>query len=308
MARLKSDFGQLTLGVTLAVFGLIVVLAMAGCSTILSGSSLMLLLPEGGAEWIRFPEPVDLRPRGPVQDATTFRKYFRVDVVPSETVLFLRAMKRACVRLDGHVVFSPSSNPEAWKTPRRVDIGPGITLGEHELSITVLNRNGPAAVLAYCKPLGLFTGQDWEASRDQRVWTPALPIDRPQPAPLSRKFPRTDKAILSQIPFLLPIFLIVFFWALFWCFFGRCHAWMAWINPNASRIRWFLVAAWGVLAANNIGKVPLLAGFDVTGHMQYIRYVAETGLIPFATDGWQMFQSPLYYLVSAPLCIFSSLN
>ena len=60
MARLKSDFGQLTLGVTLAVFGLIVVLAMAGCSTILSGSSLMLLLPEGGAEWIRFPEPVDL--------------------------------------------------------------------------------------------------------------------------------------------------------------------------------------------------------------------------------------------------------
>ena len=81
---------------------------------------------------------------------------------------------------------------------------------------------------------------------------------------------------------------------------------MGWINPNASRIRWFLLAAWGVLAANNIGKVPLLAGFDVTGHMQYIRYVAETGLIPFATDGWQMFQSPLYYLVSAPLYLLFS--
>ena len=282
------------------------VLAVAGCSGILSDTSLVLLSPEGGAEWIRFREPVDLKPRGPTQEATTFRKHFRVDDVPSKAVLFLRAMKKPCVRLDGRVVFAPSSDLDVWKTPRRVNLRPEISPGEHELSITVLNQNGPALVLAYCKPLELFTGEGWEASRDQEVWTTALPIDSPWPAPLSRKFPRTDKAILSQIPLLIPVFSIVFLWTLFWGPIGGRHPWIRWMTPNARRIRWFLLGAWGVLAVNNIGKVPLLAGFDVTGHMEYIRYVAETGLIPFATDGWQMFQSPLYYLVSAPLYLLFS--
>jgi 4-amino-4-deoxy-L-arabinose transferase-like glycosyltransferase len=35
--------------------------------------------------------------------------------------------------------------------------------------------------------------------------------------------------------------------------------------------------------------------------MQYIHYVARQGRIPLATDGWQMFQSPFYSLLVAPL-------
>lgn len=110
-----------------------------------------------------------LRPRGPVRDATTFRKHFSVDDVPSEAVLFLRAVKQVCVRLDGQVVVSPSSNLKLWKTAHRINIGPEVSPGEHEISITVLNRNGPGLVSAYCKPLNLFTGQGRQASRDQRV-------------------------------------------------------------------------------------------------------------------------------------------
>jgi len=306
MARSKSAFDQLSRGVKLTALGVTLVLAVAGCSRTLSDPALVLLLPEEGAEWLRFAEPVDLRPRGPMRVATIFRKRFKVDVAPSEAVLVLRAMKVAYVRLDGHLVFTSSSNLEAWKTRYHVDIGGAISPGVHELSITVLNRNGPAAVLAYCKTLKLFSGQDWEASRDQRIWTPAISVDKPWPAPISRRFPRTDKALVSQIHLLLPVFFIVFFWTLVWHLVGERCAWMGQIKPNASRIRWLLLAAWGVLAANNIGEFPLLAGFDVTGHMEYIRYVAETGLIPLATDGWQMFQSPLYYLVSAPLYLLFS--
>ena len=306
MAHLKGAFDQLAMGVMLTTFAVILLLAMAGCSRILSHTSSRLLLPEEDAEWIRFPEPVDLKARGPVVKTTTFRKRFRVDTVPSETVLFLRTMKLSCVSLDSRVVFAPPSDLKTWKTHCRVDIGNEISPGVHELSITVSNRNGPAVLLAYCKPLKLFTGKDWEASRDQIVWTEALQIDTPWPAAISRKFPRTDKAILSQIPFLLPVFFIVFSWTLFWYRFEGRYAWMRVMTPNARRIRWFLLCAWGGLAVNNIGKVPLLTGFDVTGHIEYIRYVAETGLIPLATDGWQMFQSPLFYLVSAPLYLLFS--
>ena len=52
-------------------------------------------------------------------------------------------------------------------------------------------------------------------------------------------------------------------------------------------------------------KVPYDNGFDVLPHMDYIAFVGERAL-PLATDGWQMFQSPLYYIVSAPLYLLFS--
>jgi 4-amino-4-deoxy-L-arabinose transferase-like glycosyltransferase len=43
---------------------------------------------------------------------------------------------------------------------------------------------------------------------------------------------------------------------------------------------------------------------DIQQHYEYIEYVANTGRIPLATEGWQMFQSPLYYVLSALLWKF----
>jgi 4-amino-4-deoxy-L-arabinose transferase-like glycosyltransferase len=59
------------------------------------------------------------------------------------------------------------------------------------------------------------------------------------------------------------------------------------------------VGAWALLGLNNITTVPLDVGFDSFAHYHYISYIAEKGRLPLATEGWQMFQSPLYYLISA---------
>ncbi|MFC1798183.1 hypothetical protein ACFLZL_00030 [Thermodesulfobacteriota bacterium] len=56
---------------------------------------------------------------------------------------------------------------------------------------------------------------------------------------------------------------------------------------------------WLILAANNIGKLPLDLGFDATPHLDYIRYIAEEGRIPYATEGWEMFNPPFYYIITA---------
>jgi hypothetical protein len=71
------------------------------------------------------------------------------------------------------------------------------------------------------------------------------------------------------------------------------------VSPSA--FRWLLVVAWVVLAANNIEKLPLYVGFDVSAHLDYIRYLVEHRRIPLATEGWQMFQPPLYHALSALL-------
>src|SRR4029077_1684000 len=66
-------------------------------------------------------------------------------------------------------------------------------------------------------------------------------------------------------------------------------------------VRGVLFVAWAVLAVNNFQKLPLGVGYDVDEHFDYVRYVAQRGRIPIATEGWQMFQSPLYYLIAGSL-------
>jgi tetratricopeptide (TPR) repeat protein len=62
------------------------------------------------------------------------------------------------------------------------------------------------------------------------------------------------------------------------------------------------------LFANNLGVMPTLAGYDVDGHIAYIRYIQEHHSLPRADEGWEMFQPPLYYLLGAALLSVLSLS
>ena len=67
-----------------------------------------------------------------------------------------------------------------------------------------------------------------------------------------------------------------------------------------SLLRWILMAAWVVLAANNIWQVPSQVGPDIFAHYQYVVYISRSWSLPLATDGWEMFQPPLFYSIAAP--------
>src|ERR1035438_5169722 len=69
-----------------------------------------------------------------------------------------------------------------------------------------------------------------------------------------------------------------------------------------------LAGAWAVLFANNLKVLPNLLGYDVTGHLPYIRYIQENHALPLASEGWEMFQPPLYYVVCAAILQMLSLS
>jgi len=69
-----------------------------------------------------------------------------------------------------------------------------------------------------------------------------------------------------------------------------------------------LAVLWVVLFANNLGVLPSLVGYDVDGHIAYIRYIQEHHCLPRADEGWEMFQPPLYYLLGAGLLSALSLS
>ncbi|MFO0949043.1 MAG: tetratricopeptide repeat protein [Planctomycetota bacterium] len=62
---------------------------------------------------------------------------------------------------------------------------------------------------------------------------------------------------------------------------------------------------WVVLTAHNATVLPGPLGFDYPGHIEYLDYLLKENWLPLPTDGWQMYQPPVYYLLTAiPLKIF----
>ena len=78
-----------------------------------------------------------------------------------------------------------------------------------------------------------------------------------------------------------------------------------WRLDYPKAFRWTLMVAWTLLAASNISRSPTTTGSTCCRTWTTSRLSARRAL-PLATDGWQMFQSPLYYIVSAPLYLLFS--
>jgi len=260
----------------------------------------VFLVSQNDAKWIHIERPFNPNANTD-NERVIYRKHFHIENVPPDAILTISALRSAAAFIDNQVILLPNYNLQEWKKPRSVNLSQLLTVGEHEIRISVFNENGPAILLAYCRILNLFTGEGWEASYDGINWLSAIPTDKITFLELSRKFPGTYQALRSLKTFYLLVFLGAFLLTLFLHFFPKHSAWFKEIRFSPSAVRWILIFFWSLLAVNNITKIPIYVGYDVPAHYEYISYVAETWTVPLATQGWQMFQSPLYYFVSAIL-------
>jgi uncharacterized membrane protein (GlpM family) len=279
----------------------VAILALVGVILhLMSDSRISLLVDSGGAKWIRFPAEFQLPIRAAETSKTSFRCRFEVREIPDSAVLTLKAMKEADLMIDGRLVFRSPGGPERWRESHDIDLRPWLSKGGRELRIDVVHRNGHPALLAHCGSLGIFSGSSWEASGDGREWLPALPADRISFLPVSRSLPRSDLALLALSPLLLSVFALFFFLSL------RpdnppSPSWLDRLRISPNAVRWLLLGGWLLMAVNNFRKIPLAVGMDYDGHMQYIQAIADTWRIPLATEGWQMFQPPLFHFLAAIL-------
>lgn len=298
--------------------GAVLALAALGYfSTKASDPKVPLLIGEGGAEWIYRGRPLRLNSRRRWRDQATFRKEFEVSRKPESATIVFRSFRSGGLSLDGRVILEPVGSFEAWKSERRVDLAPFLEPGRHEIRIEVSNEKGPAAALAYCDALGIRTGTDWEASADGRTWVAASLPGTPRRVATFNEMPRTDEAFLAVLPAYAAVFALAAFlltgWKSLKSRFPRLGGPGESGLSGSARFRWALIWAWCLLAANNFLRTPDTLGFDAPNHLSYIRYVAQNWRIPLASEGWQMFQSPLYYIVSAPLyslfsCFFEEMT
>ncbi|WLT30602.1 hypothetical protein [Geothrix sp. PMB-07] len=223
-----------------------------------------------------------------------FRGTFSVPQVTSPQVLTVRAMRGVAVFLDGFELVNDLAHGDPWRDQRFVTL-PTLSPGTHRLILAVQSADSHPAVLAYCKTLKIQTGPDWETTKDGgRTWRPAMLARSPHRPEISFAFPTSIQALQQVAPWLMLVFSVTVGWSLLRL---KKNVWM----PAASTFRWALLILWVLLAANNIFRIPLGIGMDSAGHLEYIKAVALNGRIPLATEGWQMFQAPLAYILYAAI-------
>ena len=150
--------------VVLVVLGIIFL--AVGFAKMSSDPNVFFLFPEGGAQWIKIEKPYEFLAQVDTREEVTFRKRFTVAAAPKDATLVVRAMRTAAVFLDGRLILPFAENLQDWKIKRIIGLGGLLPPGEHEVRVTVFNRNGPAVLLAHSRELKLFTSDDWEASTD----------------------------------------------------------------------------------------------------------------------------------------------
>jgi len=264
------------------------------------------LYRDDGATWIRIPNPEAPGTYGAAGFRAAYRKRFTIEQVPETAILRFSPFRWVHVFLDGKPVMRTNRDQDLWQRRYSLDLASLLAPGSHELVLSVRNRAGPPMVIASCDELGLYTDETWEATNDEvDGWIQAATLETPQLNSVGTKVPPVHEAFAHALPLLIAPFLLVAAWTLA---LGRPdpHRRLRQLTPSPSALRWLLLGAWAVLAANNITKVPYHVGFDVNGHLEYMLFIIRNKSVPLASDGWAMFQSPLYHLVSSPLYLVLS--
>ena len=250
------------------------------------------------ADWIVFPTAVDGRAHWNASLDATFRREFNLPHKPTVAHLSLRAMRRAEVKVNGvSIQLSQNSN---WKNPSEIAIAEHLHEGANVVEARVFSHNGPPALwlTLTTDQLNLRTDQSWEVSYAGSSWRPgalATAAKTPGPGNLLAGNQHTFGAFKKNWPFWIILFAIASVVTLLWN-----------IASKQLTARWrerilllVLTGLWLALFWNNVRLLPFHAGFDQAEHLKYITYIQEHRAFPLPTEGFEMYQPPLYYLIGA---------
>jgi tetratricopeptide (TPR) repeat protein len=268
----------------------------------------------GLAEWIVYPTAPDMRIHPHLELPSIFKTSFDLKTVPSQALLKIAGFHRYTLLINGTLIEKPLRAGKNWKQPDVFEVAGQMRPGENRIEVAVFNSNGPPALWLYldADTLKVSSGEDWQASHAGAIWHTAVLASKPKAVTVGCAISGGEQlwpSLRARWPFLLVCALL----SAAGCWLigaarrnqqapGRWKFWRNDIFPVLP-----LVGFWVALFANNVGVLAPTVGYDADSHLSYIRYIQKNDSLPLASDGWEMFQPPLYYLVSAKLLSLLSL-
>jgi len=250
------------------------------------------------AEWIVFPAAIDPHAHWFASFDTTFRREFVLTNQPRTALLGVRGMRRVEVKINS-VSVGPRPNRN-WKEIASIDVAGQLHAGTNLIEARVFDHNGSPALwltLSTDQP-SLRSDQNWEASLAGSSWRhAALASAAKTPGRGNSIFggERTLDALKKTSSLWIVLIAIASVGTFLWHINFK--------ESTALRLEQMLLlmfaGLWLLLFWNNALVLPFHAGFDSKEHLTYINYIQEHRALPLPTEGWEMYQPPLYYLVTA---------
>lgn len=263
------------------------------------------------AEWILYAKPPSGSAHPSAELSTVFRRTVVLNGSTGSALLSVRAMKRWSLSLNG-AELEPATTPAAnWKTATTINVAGKLHPGTNELAVTVFNSNGPPALWLVLETNEgtVASGPDWEASLLGASWCKVRLASQPPEVAKGNPLYGGEHPVLSLVR-RLPVMLglLVFSAGLLVAMnrLGRVYREKGepWGSIHSTRFAALVIGIaalfWCVLF-NNLGILPSVMGFDARFHLQYIDYIKTHWRLPLANEGWQMYQPPFYYVISALL-------
>ena len=262
---------------------------------------------DGRAEWIIFPAAVDARTHRVATMDATFRRTFTLDSQPRSARLFVRAAKRLELKINGDTL---QVSPRNWKQMSTLDVSSFLRRDANTIEASVFNDDAPPALwLALTADSStLRTDGEWESSLGGSSWRNCALASVPRyPGPGNllaggeKTFDVLPKVWRTWIAFGIFAALLTFA-ATNWL--ERLTAKPNGAGGEFSRRQLFVLLglcsiAWLILLSNNAKMLPFHCGYDFKDHVAYIKYIQERKALPLPNEGFEMFQPPLYYALSA---------
>jgi tetratricopeptide (TPR) repeat protein len=247
-------------------------------------------------EWIVFPAAVDARAHWFASFDATFRREFVLSSQPQTARLSVRAMRRAEVKINGTPV--PFHSDDNWKKIMSADAADQLHPGTNVIDARVFNHNGPPALwlTLTTDELSLHSDESWEASFAGSSWRhAALAAGAKVPGPGNSIAGgvRTLDAVKEIWPFWIVLVAIACAAAFLW------HVGFKESTSAQTIVVLIFAGLWLLLFWNNNRLLPFHRGFDSKQHLNYINYIQQHRSLPLPTEGWEMYQPPLYYVVAA---------
>ena len=305
-------------GLTLAVLALIALICVFN-------PKIRFLAP-GPGKWIVYPLPPELGSYRGFELTGTFRRDFVLPEKPAAALLSWRCFTNGEVHVNGTVIPRSDSSSGNWKTTSQLEIGPFLRQGANEISVMVVNQSGPPALNLELKSGNFLLTSDeaWEVSVSGSNWRAARAASvTPRPGKgnelcllettsgaLGRCWPRLCRFAAISI---CGVALLQYYIGCVissspsprWrrrqlqYYIGRVMSFSASAWPKIVMV--LLAVVWALLFLHNFPLMPAASGFDAPEHLAYVSCIQDYKMLPPAAEGYETFQPPLYYLISATL-------
>ena len=240
-----------------------------------------------------------------------FRHSFTLTALPANATLTVCAFKGAAVAINGREVGNTPRTGRNWKSPSSAEVAGLLQPGTNEITAWVTNSVGPPALWLRLQGarLSLGTSERWQVSLTGTGWQSARRARQPvEFQPDGSLYGSTRMMDLLKRVWPVEVVFCAVSLALIWVHKPLAATQAPQAEPlsrptTSTKLIYGLLVivliARAALFINNLPQLPRSMGFDAADHEQYIQFIQQKHALPFANDGWEMYQPPLYYVASA---------